>query len=96
MEITSNAHNFFIFLRIFFEIFTICRGPPLLQTDANVDTMKIVVRETDACKVSGRRTAPRQYLRFCWHYQHAKFKNHPSLQKGVKLRSPFALGPMGK
>ena len=58
MEITSNAHNFFIFLRNFFEIFTICRGPPLLQTDANVGMMKIVVRETDACKVRGGELHP--------------------------------------
>ena len=40
-----------------FEIFTICRGPPVLQTDASVDMMKIVVRETEARKASGRRTS---------------------------------------
>ena len=31
-----------------FEIFTICRRPPVLQTDARVGMMKIVVRETMA------------------------------------------------
>ena len=43
-----------------FEIFTICRRPPVLQTDASVGMMKIVVRETEVRKASGRRTsAPR-------------------------------------
>ena len=43
-----------------FEIFTICRRPPVLQTDASVGMMKIVVRKTEALKASGRRTsAPR-------------------------------------
>ena len=37
-----------------FEIFTICRRPPVLQTDASVGMMKIVVRETEARKPSGR------------------------------------------
>ena len=36
-----------------FEIFTICRRPPVLQTDASVGMMKIVVRETEARKASG-------------------------------------------
>ena len=36
-----------------FEIFTICRRPPVLQTDARVGMMKIVVRETEARKASG-------------------------------------------
>ena len=36
-----------------FEIFTICRLPPVLQTDASVGMMKIVVRETEARKASG-------------------------------------------
>ena len=40
-----------------FEIFTICRRPPVLQTDARVGMMKIVVRETEARKASGRRTS---------------------------------------
>ena len=40
-----------------FEIFTICRRPPVLQTDASVVMMKIVVRETEARKASGRRTS---------------------------------------
>ena len=38
-----------------FEIFTICRRPPVLQTGASVGMMKIVVRETEAGKASGRR-----------------------------------------
>ena len=38
-----------------FEIFTICRRPPVLQTDARVGMMKIVVCETEARKASGRR-----------------------------------------
>ena len=43
-----------------FEIFTICRRPPVLQNDASVGMMKKVVRETEAHKASGRRTsAPR-------------------------------------
>ena len=43
-----------------FEIFTICRGPPVLQTDANVGMMKRVVRETEARNVwSPRTSAPR-------------------------------------
>ena len=37
-----------------FEIFTICRRPPVLQTDASVGMMKIVVRETEARKALGR------------------------------------------
>ena len=40
-----------------FEIFTICRRPPVLQTDARVGMMKIVVRETEVRKASGRRTS---------------------------------------
>ena len=40
-----------------FEIFTICRRPPVLQTDARVGMMKIVVREMEARKASGRRTS---------------------------------------
>ena len=43
-----------------FEIFTICRRPPVLKTDASVGMMKIVVREMEARKATGRRTsAPR-------------------------------------
>ena len=43
-----------------FEIFTICRQPPVLQTDASVGMMKRVVRETEACNVWAPRTsAPR-------------------------------------
>ena len=43
-----------------FEIFSICRRPPILQTDASVGMMKIVVRETEARKSFERRTsAPR-------------------------------------
>ena len=54
---SSNAHNFFNFQMERFEIFTICRGPPVLQTDASVGMMKIVVGETEAGKASGRRTS---------------------------------------
>ena len=46
----SNAH-FFHFLTKRFEIYTICRRLPELQTDANVGMMKIVVCETEACKL---------------------------------------------
>ena len=40
-----------------FEIFTFRRRPPVLQTDAHVGMMKMVVRETEARKASGRRTS---------------------------------------
>ena len=39
------------------EIFTICRRPPVLQTDASVGMMKKVVRKTEAHKALGRRTS---------------------------------------
>ena len=43
-----------------FEIFTICRQPPVLQTDASVGMMKRVVRETEARYIWAPRTsAPR-------------------------------------
>ena len=43
-----------------FEIFTICRQPPVLQTDASVGMMKRVVRETEALNIWAPRTsAPR-------------------------------------
>ena len=43
-----------------FEIFTICRRPPEIQTDASVGMMKRVVRETEARNVWAPRTsAPR-------------------------------------
>ena len=43
-----------------FEIFTICRRPPVLQTDASVGMMKRVVRETEARSIWAQRTsAPR-------------------------------------
>ena len=41
----------FNFLTERFDIFTICRRPPVLQTDARVGMMKMVVRETEARKV---------------------------------------------
>ena len=44
---SSNAHNFLNCPMERFEIFTICRRPPVLQTDASVGMMKIVVRETE-------------------------------------------------
>ena len=40
-----------------FEIFTICRRSPVLQTDARVGMMKIVVCETEARKALGQRTS---------------------------------------
>ena len=40
-----------------FEIFTICRRPPVLQADASVGMMKIVVCEMEARKASGRQTS---------------------------------------
>ena len=43
-----------------FEIFTICRLPQVLQTDASVGMMKRVVRETEARNIWGPQTsAPR-------------------------------------
>ena len=43
-----------------FEIFTICRRPPVLQTDASVGMMEIVVRETEARNVlAPQSSAPR-------------------------------------
>ena len=43
-----------------FEILTICRRPPVLQTDASVGMMKRVVRETEARNIWALRTsAPR-------------------------------------
>ena len=35
-----------------FEIFNICRRRPVLQTDASVGMIKIVVRETEARETS--------------------------------------------
>ena len=49
---SSDAHNFLNFPTERFEIFTICRWPPVLQTDASVGMMKRVVRETVARNVS--------------------------------------------
>ena len=43
-----------------FEIFTICRRPPVLQTDASVGMMKRVVREMEARNVlAPQSSAPR-------------------------------------
>ena len=43
-----------------FEIFTICRRPPALQTDASVGMMKRVVCEMEARNIWAPRTsAPR-------------------------------------
>ena len=43
-----------------FEIFTISRRPPVLQTDASVGMMKRVVRKTEARNIWAPRTsAPR-------------------------------------
>ena len=94
-----------------FEIFTICRWAPVLQTDASVGMMKIVVRETEARKASGGGGLPQPdnsvpkhccgrvrmaILRLCWPYPRAKSKSDQSLRKRVQPLSPFALGPMGK
>ena len=49
---SSNAHNFLISRRNALKFFTICRRPPVLQTDARVGMMKRVVRETEARNVS--------------------------------------------
>ena len=60
MERSSNAHYFLIFQKQRFEIFTICRRPPVLQTDASDGMMKRVVREMEARNVMAPRTsAPR-------------------------------------
>ena len=40
-----------------YEIFTICRRPPVLQTDASVGMMKRVVRELEAHNVSAPRSS---------------------------------------
>ena len=52
MERSSNAHNFFNFPTERFEIFNICRRPPVLQTDASLGMMEREVRETEARNVS--------------------------------------------
>ena len=54
---SSNPHIFLIFRWNALKFFTICRRPPVLQTDASVGMMKIEVRETEARKASGRRTS---------------------------------------
>ena len=43
-----------------FEIFTICRGPPVLQTDASVGMMKRVVCETEERNVWAPQTSAPQ------------------------------------
>ena len=78
-----------------FEIFTICRRPHVLQTDASEGMMKIVVRETEAHKASGRRTSNTpitrnrnivaggcawQYLGLCWPHPRAKSKSDQSIR----------------
>ena len=107
---SSNAHNFLISRRNALKFSPICRRPPVLQTNARVGMMKIVVRETEARKASGADfhtpiTRYRnivaggcawQYLRLCWPYLRAKSKSDQSLRKRVQPLSPFALGPMGK
>ena len=108
---SSNAHNFLISRTERFEIFTICRRPPVLQTDARVGMMKIVVRETEARKSFGVAdfhtpiTRYRnivaggcawQYLRLCWPYPRAKSKSDQSLRKARTTAIPICLGPYGK
>ena len=93
-----------------FEIFTICRRPPVLQTDASVGMMKIVVRETKRVKLWGGGLPHHDN----WVSKHCcgrvrmaisgpllalsacKSKSDQSLRKRVQLRLQFALGPMGK
>ena len=53
MERTSNAHSFLILRWNALKFFTICKRPPVLQTDDNVGMMKIVVCETEVWKGSG-------------------------------------------
>ena len=43
-----------------FEIFTICRRPPVLQPDASVGMMKRIVRETDARNIWAQRSSAPQ------------------------------------
>ena len=54
---SSNAHNFLISRRNALKFSPFVDGPPVLQTDARVGMMKIVVRETEARKASGRRNS---------------------------------------
>ena len=58
---SSNAHNFLIFRWNALKFSPFVDGLPyVLQTDASVGMMKIVVREMEARKASGRWTsAPR-------------------------------------
>ena len=108
---SSNAHNFLNFPMERFEIFTICRRPPVLQTDASVGMMKIVVRETEARKSSGRRTSTPRLLGIetllragahgntCASVGPIRVQNLKAIRalgKRVQPLSPFALGPMGK
>ena len=53
---SSNAHNFLISRRNALK-FSPFVDFPVLQTDARVGMMKMVVRETEARKASGRRTS---------------------------------------
>ena len=50
---SSNAHNFLISRRNALKFSPFVERPPVLQTDARVGMMKIVVRETEARKASG-------------------------------------------
>ena len=59
---SSNAHNYFHFPMERFEIFTICRLPSTLQTDANFGVTKIVVLETEAYKVLKPQTSAPQFI----------------------------------
>ena len=54
---SSNAHNFLISRRNALKFSPFGRRPPVLQTDARVGMMKMVVREREARKASGRRTS---------------------------------------
>ena len=94
-----------------FEIFTICRRPPVLQTDASVGMMKRVVRETEARNILGAgnfRTPITRYRNIVaggctWQYLASvgpirvqNLKAIRALESALQPRSQFALGPMGK
>ena len=74
-----------------FEIFTICRRPPVLQTDASVGMMKIVVRETKV-NILGKKLAccPQQELRT----MHSDvFTPHPLMPSKFEKTRPSRKAP---
>ena len=54
---SSNAHNFLIFRWNALKFSPFVDGLPYYKTDASVGMMKIVVREKEERKASGRRTS---------------------------------------